>query len=203
MIIKVHPENPGKRQIEQIAETLKNGGVIIYPTDTVYAFACSVDQPKAADKIVMIKGEKKKKSDFSLIFKDISQVSDFTKPIPNEVFRVMKNNLPGPFTFLLEANNRVPKIFKDKKKKIGARIPANNIPLAIVEALGVPLMTSSVHDEDEILEYTTDPELIEKRYGKQVDMIVDGGTGDNEASTIIDCTLGEIEIIRQGKGELQ
>ncbi len=202
MVLKVHPENPGKKQIDKITETLKNGGIIIYPTDTVYAFACSVEQAKAADKIVQIKGEKKRKSDFSLIFRDISQITDFTRPIPNDVFKLMKNSLPGPFTFLLEANNRVPKIYKDKKKIIGARIPNNNIAISIVEALGVPLMTSSVHDPDEILEYTTDPKLIEERYGKQVDIIVDGGTGDNEASTVIDCTGEEIEIVRQGKGEL-
>ena len=202
MVIKVHPENPGKRQIEQIVETLKNGGIIIYPTDTVYAFACSVEHPKAADRIVKIKGEKKKKSDFSLIFRDISQITDFTKPIPNDVFRVMKDKLPGPFTFLLEANNKVPKIFKDKKKVIGARIPKNNIPLAIVEQLGMPLMTSSVHDTDEIMEYTTDPDALDERYGKSVDIIIDGGAGDLEASTIIDCTGEQVEVVRQGKGEI-
>jgi len=202
MVIKIHPENPGKKQINRIAETLKQGGIIIYPTDTVYAFACSVEHPKAADTIVQLKGKKKRKSDFSLIFKDISQITEFTRPISNDVFKILKNNLPGPFTFLLEANNRVPKIFKDKKKIIGARIPDNRIPMAIVEAIEAPLMTSSIHDDDEILEYTTDPELLEKRFGKQVDWVVDGGTGNNEASTVVDCTGEEILIVREGKGEL-
>lgn len=202
MKISVHPENPQKRQIDQIVDTLKSGGIIIYPTDTIYAFACSIEHPKAADRIIQLKGGKKNKSNFSLIFKDISQITEYSRPISNNIFKILKTHLPGPFTFLLEANNRVPKIFKNQKKIIGIRIPDNNIPLAIVQELGVPLMTSSVHDIDQVIEYTTDPYLIAERYDRLVDLIVDGGLGDNEASTIVDCTKDELEIIRQGKGQL-
>ncbi|MCF8231468.1 MAG: threonylcarbamoyl-AMP synthase [Bacteroidales bacterium] len=200
MILKLHENNPSEKRIERIVETLENDGVIIYPTDTVYAFGCSIDSQKAADRITRIKGDEKKRDDFSLVFKDISQIAEYTKPIPNDIFKIMKDNLPGPFTFLLEANHKVPKLYKNKKRIIGARIPHNNIALHIVERLGKPMLTSSVHDEDSIIDYTTDPELIHERYHKLVDYVADGGPGDNEASTVVDCRDDAIEVVRQGKG---
>ena len=202
MLLKLYEENPSEKHMQRIVEALENDGVIIYPTDTVYAFGCAIDSQKAAERIVNIKGGKKKRDDFSIIFENISQIADYTKPIPNDIFKIMKDNLPGPYTFLLEANHKVPKLYKNKKKIVGARIPANNIPIKIVEQLGKPMLTTSVHDEDSILEYTTDPGLIHDRYHNDVDYIVDGGPGDNEASTVVDCRDGAIDIIRQGKGDL-
>lgn len=202
MLIKIHPENPGERQILKVVDCLSKGGVIIYPTDTVYGFACDIYKPKAIERIAMIKGIKKKHADFSFIFSDLSHLSEYTLPINNPVYKLMRKSLPGPYTFILNANNKIPKIFQSNKRTVGVRVPSNNIPVEIVRFLGHPIMTTSVHDEDEILEYTTDPELIHERYGNQVDMVIDGGYGDNEPSTIIDCTSDEIEVIREGKGEI-
>jgi tRNA threonylcarbamoyl adenosine modification protein (Sua5/YciO/YrdC/YwlC family) len=182
---------------------LNDGGVIIFPTDTIYAIGCDIYKPRAVDRVAQIKGVKKEKANFSFICHDLSHLSEFSKPIDNAVYKLMRKSLPGPFTFILGASNKVPKIFQSKKKSIGIRIPDNNIALAIVEALGNPIMSTSVHDDDEILEYTTDPELIYERYQNQVDIVVDGGYGDNVASTIIDCTGGEPELLREGKGILQ
>ncbi|MCF8233018.1 MAG: threonylcarbamoyl-AMP synthase [Bacteroidales bacterium] len=200
MILKLHANNPSEKRIQRIVETLEDDGVIIYPTDTVYAFGCSINSQKAAERISQIKGTNKQRDDFSLVFKDISQISEYTKQIPNDVFKIMKDSLPGPFTFLLEANHKVPKLYKNKKRVVGARIPNNNIPLEIVDRLGKPMLTTSVHDEDSIIEYTTNPELIHERYHKLVDYVIDGGPGDNEASTVVDCRNDTIEVIRQGKG---
>jgi tRNA threonylcarbamoyl adenosine modification protein (Sua5/YciO/YrdC/YwlC family) len=203
MLLKIHPQNPGERQIRIITECLNDGGVIIFPTDTIYAIGCDIYKPRAVDRVAQIKGVKKEKANFSFICHDLSHLSEFSKPIDNAVYKLMRKSLPGPFTFILGASNKVPKIFQSKKKSIGIRIPDNNIALAIVEALGNPIMSTSVHDDDEILEYTTDPELIYERYQNQVDIVVDGGYGDNVASTIIDCTGGEPELLREGKGILQ
>lgn len=202
MILKLYEENPSEKHMQRIIEVLENDGVIIYPTDTVYAFGCSIDSQKAADRISQIKGDNKKRDNFSIVFKDISQVAEYTKQIPNDIFKIMKDKLPGPFTFLLEANHKVPKLYKNKKRIVGARIPNNNIPHQIVERLGRPILSSSVHDEDEIIEYTTDPELIHERYHHQVDYVIDGGPGGNEASTVIDARDNAIEVIRQGKGDI-
>ncbi|MEA3505263.1 MAG: L-threonylcarbamoyladenylate synthase [Bacteroidota bacterium] len=202
MIIKLYPENPREDYIKDIVNKLENNGIIIYPTDTVYAFGCAIDKPKAADRIVRLKGSKKDKLDFSLIFENISQAAEYTKPIDNYVFKAMKNHLPGPFTFLLEANNNNPKIFRKKKKTVGVRIPDNGITAAIVKELGRPLLTTSIHDDDDIIEYTSNPELLYEKYRNIVDIVVDGGIGGNEPSTIIDTTQGELEIVRQGKGIL-
>ncbi len=203
MLLRIHPDNPNQKKINTVVDILKSGGVIIYPTDTLYAFACALDHYKSAERIIRIKGEKKKKSsDFSLIFKDLSQISNYTKPFSNDVFKMMKNNLPGAFTFLINANNNVPKIFKSNKKVIGIRIPNHQIPLDIVEALGCPLMTTSIQIEEDEDEYITNPELIYERYGHLVDAIIDGGITTIDPSTVVDCSGSQIEIVRQGKGIL-
>ena len=191
------------REIRKIADILRDGGLIIYPTDTVYGLGCDITNQKAVQKVANFKGIRVEKSNFSFICSDFSHLSDFTKPIPNHIFKLIKKNLPGPFTFILEANNAVPKYFKGKKKTVGIRIPDNNIIREIVAELGNPIMSTSIHDEDEILEYTTDPELIHEKYQDIADVVIDGGYGELEASTIIDCTSDEIEIIREGKGELE
>jgi tRNA threonylcarbamoyl adenosine modification protein (Sua5/YciO/YrdC/YwlC family) len=200
MLVKIYPENPNPRQVNLVVEALRKGGVVVYPTDTVYGLGCDIYNHKAAVRVAGIKGKTLEKSEFSFIFSDFSHLSDFTKHIDNDVFKLMKKNLPGPFTFILPANSNVPKIFKGKKKTIGIRIPDSPIVLELVRNLGNPLLTTSVHDEDEVLEYTTDPELIHEKYGKTVDIVIDGGYGKNVASTIIDCTGPETVIIREGAG---
>jgi len=202
MLIRLYEENTDQRRINQIIDVLKDGGIIIYPTDTVYCMGCDIMNQKAVEKVAKIKGISIEKSSFSFICFDLSNLSDYTKPIPNHIFKLMRRNLPGPFTFILEANNNVPRYFKGKKKTVGIRVPNNNIIRQIVKELGNPIFSSSVHDRDEILAYTTDPELIQEEWGDQVDIVIDGGIGDNEVSTIIDCTGDEIIIIREGKGEL-
>ncbi|MDY0286847.1 MAG: L-threonylcarbamoyladenylate synthase [Bacteroidales bacterium] len=202
MIIRIYRENPNPRSIRQVVDCLREGGVIIYPTDTVYGIGCDIFNPKAVERVKQIKGLKGDKVNLSFICHDLSQLSDYAKPIPNSIFKLMRSVLPGPYTFILEASNNVPKIFKNKKKTVGIRIPDCDIIRKIVEELGNPIMSTSVHDEDEIIEYTTDPELIHEKYNQVVDMVIDAGYGDNTASTILDCTRGEVEIIRQGKGEI-
>ncbi|PKP35362.1 MAG: threonylcarbamoyl-AMP synthase [Bacteroidetes bacterium HGW-Bacteroidetes-17] len=203
MLLKIHPDNPNPRHIQTVLDCLIDGGIIIYPTDTVYGIGCDIYKTKAVEKIALIKGIKKEKANFSFICSNLSHISDFTHPINNEVYKMMKRNLPGPFTFILEANNKVPKLFQSKKKTVGIRVPDNNIIHEIVQKLGNPIMSSSVYDEDEIIEYTTDPELIHEKYGHLVDIVIDGGYGDNLPSTIVDCTQDEITVIREGKGILQ
>lgn len=202
MLIKIYPQNPSARQIDKVIDCLKSGGTIIYPTDTVYGLGCDIYQSKAVDKIAMIKGIKKEKANFSFICNNLSQLSDFSRPIDNSVFKLMKSVLPGPYTFILNANNNVPKIFQSKKKTIGIRVPDNSITNEIVSGLGNPLMSTSIHNDDEVLEYITDPELIYEKYKDIVDIIIDGGYGDNQGSTIIDCTGKEIVVVREGKGEI-
>lgn len=201
MLLKIYPDNPNQRQIDTVVECLKDGGVIIFPTDTIYALGCDIYKPRAIDRIAQIKGIKKEKSNFSFLCHDLSHLSDYTKPLTNDVFKLMKSTLPGPFTFILEANNKVPKILHRKKKTVGIRVPDNNIPIEIIRRLGNPIMSTSVHDEDEIIEYTTDPELIYEKYSNLVDIVIDGGYGDNEPSTIVDCSGDEIVILREGKGK--
>lgn len=202
MLLKIYPENPNPRYIRMVSECLSDGGIVIYPTDTVYGLGCDIFKAKAIERIAQIKGINVNKANFSFICNDLSQLSDYCKPISNDVFKLMRKNLPGPFTFILNANNNVPKLIQSKKKTVGIRIPDNNIPLEIVRELGNPIMSTSIHDEDEIIEYTTDPELIYEKYLNLVDIVIDGGFGDNEASTVIDCTQDEITIIREGKGIL-
>ena len=203
MLLQIHPDNPNPREIAMVIASLQNNGLIIYPTDTVYGLAWDINSPKAFDKIVKIKGKNALKENFSLVCNDISQVSQFTLHINNPTFKLLKHNLPGPFTFILNANNNVPRFYKSKKKTVGIRIPDNNIAMEIVSKLGHPIMTTSLHHEDEILDYMTDPELIHEKYEHLVDFVIDGGYGNNEASTIIDCTEGDYEVIRQGIGELE
>ena len=203
MIYNIHPDSPDIKRILHVVEILKNGGIIIYPTDSVYGLGCDINNPKAIDKVAKIKGIKLQKAHFSFICNDLSQLSEYAQPISNEVFKLLKKNLPGPFTFILNANNMVPKIFKSKKKTIGIRIPDNNILLEIVKYLGRPVMTTSIRDDDEIIEYSTDPELIHDKYKNKVDIVINGGFGNNEASTVLDCTLGKPEIIRQGPVQLK
>ena len=200
MLLRIHPDSPSQRQIKKVVDCLNDGGIIIYPTDTVYGLGCSIYKTKAVERIAQLKGIKKEKANFSFICYDLSHISDFTKPISNDVFKLMKSSLPGAFTFILDANNKVPKLFQSKKKTVGIRVPDNNIIREIVRELGHPIMSSSVHDEDEIIEYTTDPELIYEKFKNIADIVIDGGYGDNEVSTIVNCTGDEIEIIREGKG---
>ncbi len=202
MLLRIHPETPSERQINTVVECLRDGGVIICPTDTIYGLACDIYQPRAVEKIARIKGIKKQKANFSFICHNLSHLSDFTRPIDNSIYKMMKSYLPGPYTFILSANNNVPKIFQSKKKTVGIRVPDNNIPVEIVRLLGNPIMSTSVHDEDDLLEYTTDPELIYEKFRDRVDIVIDAGFGDNMPSTIIDCTVDSPIVIREGKGEV-
>jgi tRNA threonylcarbamoyl adenosine modification protein (Sua5/YciO/YrdC/YwlC family) len=202
MLVKLFNENPNQREILKIVDVLRKGGLIIYPTDTVYGLGCDITNAKAVEKVARVKNVKVEKNNFSFICSDLSHISDFTKPISNSVFKLMKKNLPGPFTFILEANNNVPKYFK-AKKTVGIRVPDNNIIREIVRELGNPILSTSIHDEDEILEYSTDPELIHEKYQEIADIVVDGGYGEFTPSTIVDCTGDAIAIIREGKGKLE
>ena len=202
MLLKIHPETPSLRQIKKVVDCLNSGGIIIYPTDTIYGLGCDIFNSKAIDKIARLKGIKKEKANFSFLCHDLSHISDFTKPFSNPVYKLMKSSLPGPFTFILNGNSNVPRIFQSKKKTVGIRVPDNNIILEIIRELGNPIMSTSIHDDDEIVEYTTDPELIYERYKDKVDIVINGGYGDNQPSTIIDCTTDEAIIIREGKGVL-
>lgn len=200
MLLKIYPENPNPKDIRQVVEVLKSGGIIVYPTDTVYGLGCDITNAKAVEKIARYKNVQVEKSNFSFICCDLSQLSGFSKPVSNPVFKLLKHYLPGPFTFILNANRNVPKYFKGKKKTVGVRIPDNSIIIEIARALGNPIMSTSIHDEDEIVEYSTDPELIHEKFQEFADLVIDGGFGDNVPSTIIDCTEDFPVIIRQGKG---
>ena len=202
MLLKIHPENPQEKKIQQVVECLKDGGVIIYPTDTVYGLGCDIFKQKAVEKIARIKELNIKKHNFSFICSDLSHLSDFTKPIDRSIYKLMKKALPGAFTFILNANNTIPKLFKNNRKTVGIRVPNHQITRNIVELLGNPILTTSIHYNDNIVEYSTDPELIYDKYKKQVDIVIDGGCGNLVPSTIVDYSKGEIEIIRQGLGKL-
>ena len=202
MLLKIHSENPHDKKIQQVVECLKDGGVIIYPTDTVYGLGCDIFKQKAVEKIARIKKVNIKKHNFSFICSDLSHLSDFTKPMDRSTYKLMKKALPGAFTFILNANNTIPKLFKNNRKTIGIRVPNHNVPRNIVELLGNPILTTSIRDEDSIVEYSTDPELIYEKFKKQVDIVIDCGYGNLVPSTVIDCSKFEIEIIRQGLGKL-
>lgn len=202
MLIEIRPENPDQRQIDQIVTMLNNGGIIVVPTDTIYAFAASINSKKGLEKLAKIKNVKLKKSQFSLICHDLSEISTYTKPMDRKVFRTMKNALPGPFTFILNATNHVAKLFGSNKKEVGIRVPNHGLTRAIVKSLGHPLVSSSVHDDDDIIKYTTDPLTIFERHENDVEAVIDCGYGNNVASTIIDCTTSELSILRQGAGEI-
>lgn len=203
MFLKIYPENPNPREIQKAVSCLQNGGIIIYPTDTIYGIGCDIFKQKAIERITDLLGDKKKKDAMTFICYDLSNISDYTKPIANNIFKVMKRVLPGPYTFILEANNNVPKLLQSNKKTVGIRVPDNNIIREIVNQLGRPILSTSVKDDDQLVEYTTDPELIYERFGDQVDIVIDGGYGDNVPSTIVDCTGDELEIIREGKGDIE
>jgi len=190
------------RKIRIVADCLKNGGVIIYPSDTVYALGCDIYQPKAIERIYKIKNKDPRKANFSFICYDMSHLSDFVSSIDTPIYRVMRKTLPGPFTFILKANSNVPKIFQSKKKTVGIRIPDNKICKELVKELGNPIMTTSIHDADEILDYTTDPQIIYEKYEKVVDIVIDGGYGGNKPSTVVDCSEGYFTVIREGLGNL-
>lgn len=202
MILELHPNNPNPRDLKRVIDTLNKDGVIILPTDTIYAMACKLDSKKGIERMAKIAGKKVEKVNFSLICSDLSNISEYTSVMDKAVFRLLKNNLPGPFTFILNANNNVTKYFAGNKKTIGIRVPDNAIAQSIISELGKPLVVSTIHHDDEILEYMTDPEEIHEKYEHQIDMVIDGGFGGNEASTIIDCTGDEPIIIREGKGTL-
>ena len=199
--IKLYEENPNQKEIDKIVKVLKNGGLVIYPTDTVYGLGCDITNNKALEKIAFIKGVKLEKANFSFICNNLSHLSDYVKQIDSATFKLLKRSLPGPYTFILPGSNNLPKVFK-KKKTVGIRIPNNNIIRTLVENLGNPIVSTSIRDDDEVLEYTTDPELIFEKWSKLVDIVIDGGYGDNQASTIIDFTEGFPEVIREGKGSL-
>jgi tRNA threonylcarbamoyl adenosine modification protein (Sua5/YciO/YrdC/YwlC family) len=203
MLLRIYPENPNQDRIRKVVDVLEEGGIIIYPTDTVYAIGCDIKANKSIDKIARMKGLNPQNPDMSLIFHDMSQLSEYTIIRDNSVFKLLKRNLPGPFTFIVQANSTIPKLFKNKKKTVGIRIPDNNIVLELVKELGRPIITTSIHDPDEVIEYTTDPELIYEKYQDFAEIVINGGYGRNEASTIVDCTSEEIRIIRQGLGILE
>jgi len=201
MLLKLYEQNPNVREIEKLVKILQDGGIVIYPTDTVYAMGCDALNVRAVEKICKLKDINPQKTNLSIICYDLSNISEYAK-VDNATFKLMKKNLPGPFTFILNATTNLPKIYKNKKE-VGIRVPDNNIIRTLVKELGNPILTTSIHDDDEILEYFTDPELIHEKYEDKVDVVIDGGYGDLEPSTIVNCTEGEVEIIRQGKGILQ
>ncbi len=197
--IKIYEENPNPREIERVVEVLRKGGLVIYPTDTVYGLGCDITNTKALERIARIKGIKLAKAQWSFICAGLSNLSDYVRQIDTATFKILKRALPGPYTFILPGNNNLPKDFK-KKKTVGIRVPDNAIARDLVEALGNPIVSTSIRDEDELLEYTTDPELIYEKWENLVDVVIDGGYGDNVASTIIDLSGGEPVLIREGKG---
>ena len=200
-IIKIYEDKPSEAAIKKVVEVLRNGGLVIYPTDTVYGLGCDITNSRALEKIAKIKGIKLEKANFSFVCSDLSNLSDYVKQIDTSTFKILKRALPGPYTFILPGNNDLPKEFR-KKKTVGIRVPDNNIALEIVKLLGNPIVSTSIHDEDEVIEYSTDPELIFEKWNNKVDLVIDGGYGDNVASTIIDLTGYEPEVIREGKGSL-
>ncbi len=204
MLLKIDPLHPEESKIRYVAECLLDDGVIIYPTDTVYGLGCSIRSPKAIEKVCRIKGIRVEKANFSFIFSDLSHLSDFTKQIDTPTYKIMRKALPGPFTFILHAGSEIPRIFRTKKKTIGIRVPGNEICRSLVKEAGTPLMNSSLHnEEDDISEYLNDPEEIHEKYHKLVDIVIDGGYGNLVASTVVDCSSGGIDIIRQGLGIIE
>jgi tRNA threonylcarbamoyl adenosine modification protein (Sua5/YciO/YrdC/YwlC family) len=199
---RIYEENPNPKEIDRVVAILKKGGIIIYPTDTVYGLGCDITNIKALERVARIKQVKLEKANFSFVCHDLSNLSDYLKQIDSSVFKILKRALPGPYTFILPGSKSLPNPFK-KKKTVGIRVPANNIALEIVKKLGNPIISTSIHDEDEVIEYTTDPELILEKWGNLVDVVIDGGYGDNEASTVIDLSEGEPVVIRKGKGSLE
>lgn len=202
MLVKLYPDNPNSREVNKIADVLNQGGIVVIPTDTLYAFACSMQFKKAVETIAQLKGFSLKKAKYSMLCADLSQLSEYVRPLDKDTFSLLRECLPGPFTFIMDANNEVPRNYQNANKTIGLRVPANPISHAIVEAVGCPLIVTSVRQEDMESEYLTDPELIHEAFGRRVDLVVDGGIGEEEPSTVVDCSSGGFEVIRQGKGIL-
>ena len=198
MLVRIYPENPNPKEIDKVVNILRDGGLVIYPTDTLYAIGCDALNVRAVERICRIKGVNPQKSNLSIICHDLSNISEYAK-VSNSAFKLMKRYLPGPFTFILPTSSQLPKIYKNRKE-VGIRVPDNNITSALTAELGNPILTMSVQDETEMIEYTTDPELIHEKYDNLVDIVIDGGYGGFEASTVVDCTSDDFEIIRQGKG---
>ncbi|RZJ71119.1 L-threonylcarbamoyladenylate synthase [Flavobacterium sp.] len=198
--IKIYEDKPSEAAVQRVVKVLRDGGLVIYPTDTVYGLGCDITNTKALERIARIKGIKLEKANFSFVCSDLSNISDYVKQIDTSTFKILKRTLPGPYTFILPGNNNLPKEFK-KKNTVGIRVPDNNIALEIVRQLGNPIVSTSIHDEDEVLEYSTDPELIFEKWQNLVDLVVDGGYGGNEASTIIDLSGFEPVLVREGKGD--
>lgn len=204
MLLRINDQKISSESVFKVVDVLQQGGVIIYPTDTVYALGCDITKGAAIERICRLKNIKPEKSNFSFVCSDLSHLSSYTSPIPNHIFRIMKKALPGPYTFILEASQKVPKMLKQNKKTVGIRVPDNMVCKAIVEALGNPLISTSLHDDsDDILEYFADPEVIHRQYGEIVDLVVDGGFGNIYPSTVIDCSSGEPEVVREGLGDLE
>ncbi|WP_396158828.1 L-threonylcarbamoyladenylate synthase [Flavobacterium sp.] len=199
--LKIYEDKPSETTIKKVVEVLKNGGLVIYPTDTVYGLGCDITNSRALEKLAKIKGVKLEKANFSFVCSSLSNISDYVKQIDTPTFKILKRALPGAYTFILPGNNDLPKDFR-KKKTVGIRVPDNNIAIQIVEMLGNPIVSTSIHDEDEVIEYSTDPELIFEKWQNQVDLVIDGGYGENIASTIIDLTGHEPIVVREGKGDV-
>lgn len=199
-LIHIHPDTPQDRQIQRAAEVLRKGGLVIFPTDSVYAIGADIRQARALERLARIKGASIDKVDLSFIFYDLSHLSDYTRQFDTPTYKRLKRALPGPFTFILESNNTIPKIFKSKKKTIGIRVPNNKIAQALSLAIDNPIAATSVHDDDEVIEYTTDPSLIKEKYDHLVDLVIDAGFGDNTPSTVIDLSGDEPVVVREGKG---
>ncbi|GAB5540234.1 MAG: L-threonylcarbamoyladenylate synthase [Salibacteraceae bacterium] len=202
MLIHIHPENPPLKELEKVVKILRDGGLIIYPTDTVYGLGCDITNRKAVEAVARIKGLKPEKANLSIICYDLSHITDYAKLTDNRVFKAMKRVLPGPFTFILNASNNLPKVFMQKKKTIGIRVPDHPIPRELVRLLGNPIVTTSIRDEDDIIEYSTDPSLIHEKFERLVDCVIDGGYGNQIPSTIVDCSAGDMDVVRQGLGDV-
>lgn len=200
MLVKIYGQNPSEKELKRVVEALEHDGVVIYPTDSVYAFGCSLRSARAIERLRRLRG--RSEDSLSVVFYDIAQVAEYCR-VDNAAFRILKRNLPGPFTFILPASSRVPDKALERRRTIGVRIPSHPVARAVVEALGYPMITASVKDDDEVVEYTTDPELIEERYGREVLLVIDGGIGDNVPTTVVDLTGDEPEILREGRGDLQ
>lgn len=202
MLIRIYEDNPNEKSIQQVVDVLKRGGVIIYPTDTVYGLGCDINNQKAIERVCEIRGLRPDKAKLSFICYDLTDIAQYTKPFDTATFRVLKKALPGPFTFIFNASNQVPKLLSSKKKTVGIRVPNNQIARDIVHVLGNPIVSASIRDDDEMLEYSTDPELIYEKYRDSVDLVIDGGYGDLIPSTVVDLTSGNFEVTREGKGDL-
>ncbi len=203
VFLKIHPENPPLNRILQTVEILQKGGIIIYPTDTIYGMGCDLHNQRAVERLCQLKGIKPDKANLSFICSDLTHISDYARSISTQTYKIMKKALPGPFTFILEASSKVPKLAGAKKRTVGIRVPDHQIPLALVKELGNPIISTSIRDEDEVIEYSTDPELIYEKFKGLVDVVIDGGFGKNIPSTVVDCQQGFCEVLRQGAGDIE